>query len=63
MVSLVSGTVSGFARTLGHYISFGVTVTMMIVVNIFIANVDANWVIEKYINKILFNLNPLLMRI
>ena len=38
MVSLVSGTVSGFARTLGHYISFGVTVTMMIVVNIFIAN-------------------------
>jgi hypothetical protein len=38
VVSLVSGTVSGFARTLGHYISFGVTVTMMIVVNIFIAN-------------------------
>lgn len=38
MVSIVSGTVSGYARTLGHYISFGVTVAMMIIVNIFIAN-------------------------
>lgn len=34
---MVSGTVSGFARSLGHYISFGITATLMIVVNVFIA--------------------------
>lgn len=35
MIGLVSGTVSSFARTLGHWLSLGITALMMIAVNWF----------------------------
>jgi len=36
VIGLISGTVTAAARALGHYISFGVTATMMICVNAYI---------------------------
>lgn len=35
MVGLISGTVSSAARTLGHWVSFGLTAVLMVTVNIF----------------------------
>ena len=35
MIGLISGTVSSYARTLGHWISIGVTGAMMILLNWF----------------------------
>jgi len=36
VIGLLSGVASAAARTLGHYISFGITLTMMVLVNIYI---------------------------
>jgi len=36
VIGLISGTITAAARVLGHYISFGVTLSMMIGVNIYI---------------------------
>jgi len=36
VIGLISGTITAAARVLGHYISFGVTLAMMIGVNIYI---------------------------
>jgi len=42
VIGLLSGAVTAAARSLGHYISFGVTLTMMIGINIYIAYKSQN---------------------
>jgi len=37
VIGLISGTVAAAARSLGHFISFGITGTLMIVVNVYVA--------------------------